>query len=124
VLNLETHFTIKEEFNYLEATKWAVREIKRWGLASLFQRATDTAYQRHVKLFYQNLSFDCEWPKVLSTSLDGVHLEIIMEDIALALKCPHECPQDLVRCDGTPHYGIFPIGLTVQEMVDDMCGGR
>jgi len=85
-LNLKTHFMIKEEFKHLKATRWAAREFKRWGLASFFHQATDTAYQHHVKLFYQNLSYDCEWLGILPTSLDGVDLEVTPSDIALALK--------------------------------------
>jgi hypothetical protein len=118
------HFMIKEEFKHLAATRWVVREFKRWSLTSLFHPAIDMAYQCHVRLFYQNLSFDCEWLGVLCTSLDGVDIEVTPSEIALALVCPHECPPELVKRDGTPQYDSPPSGLTMQAIVNDICGGR
>jgi hypothetical protein len=113
VLNIETRFMIKEEFKHLEATRWAFQEFKRQGLTSLFHPAPDMAYQRHFRLLYQNLSYDCERPGVLSTSLDGVDIKVTPSKIALALGCPHECPPKLVKWDITPRYGSPLSGLTV-----------
>jgi hypothetical protein len=95
---------IKDEFKNFQATRWAIWEFKRRGLTSFFHLATNTAYQHHVNLFYQNLSYNCERSSVISTSLDGVDLEVTPTDIVLTLGCPHECPPDLVKRDGTPRY--------------------
>jgi hypothetical protein len=46
-------------------------------------------------------------------SYDGVDLEITMEDIALAVECPHRCPLDLVKRNS--RHGIFPIGFTARN---------
>jgi hypothetical protein len=113
---------VKEEFKHLEATRWVVREFKRRGLNALFTLATVTAHLHHVGLFYQHLSYDCERLGVLSTSLDEVDIEVTPNVIAIG--CPLECPPELVKRDGTPRYGNPPPSLTVQAIVDDMCGGR
>jgi hypothetical protein len=55
-LILETSFTIKDEFSKNEATKWAVQELKRWGLKRLFKPVASTAYERLVRAFYEHLS--------------------------------------------------------------------
>jgi hypothetical protein len=122
-LTLDTHFSIKDDFKHFEATKWAVRAFKKRRLDVLFKPCTDMVFPCHVHLLYQNLTYDCNRPCILSTSFDGVAMEITVEDIALALNCPHECPPDLVHSDGTPRYDPFPIGLSVQAMVNDMCAG-
>jgi hypothetical protein len=94
------------------------------GLDTLFKPCTDMVFPRHVHLFYQNLTYDCARTGILSTSHDGVAIEITVEDIALALDCPDECPFDLVHSDGTPRYGPFPTSRSVQAMIDDMCVGQ
>jgi hypothetical protein len=93
---------IKEEFMQLEAIRWAVREFKRRALTSLLHPTPNMAYQCHVRLFYENLSYDCEWTSFLSTFLDGVDIKVTPSAIALALVFPHECLPELVKSDGTP----------------------
>jgi hypothetical protein len=104
-----------------------VRDFKRRGLAPLFQLATDTAYQSHVRVILLEFII---WLWMAGSSINfprwgwswdhyGRH-----RSCSRALECPHKWPPDLVRWKGTPRCGIFPTSLTVQEMVDDMCGGQ
>ena len=84
---LETSFAIKEDFINFEATSWAVQELKRRGLKRLFKPVTSTAYERLVKSFYENLTYDCNRPDVLSSSIDDRDIEVTVADITAALKC-------------------------------------
>ena len=83
---LEISFAIKEDFTYFEATSWAVQELKHRGLKRLFKLVTSTAYERLVRSFYENLTYDCNRPDVLSSSIDDRDVEVTVADIAAALK--------------------------------------
>jgi hypothetical protein len=58
-LMLETSIAVKEDFPKFEATSWAVQELKHRGLKRLFKPVTSTAYERLVRSFYENLTYDC-----------------------------------------------------------------
>ena len=83
---LETSFAIKEDFTNFEATSWAVQELKHRGLKRLFKPVTSIAYERLVRSFYGNLTYDCNRPDVLSSSIDDRDVEVTIADIAAALK--------------------------------------
>jgi hypothetical protein len=107
---------IKEEFKHNDDTKWALKEFKRQGLSSLFHPVTNVVYQRLVQLFFQNMTFDCERPGVLSSHLDGCAIEVTSLNIAHALGCPLSV--NLKKLGGmAPRYGSPPPGLTTLIMV-------
>jgi hypothetical protein len=91
-LILENTLAIKEEFSNNEATSWAVQELKNRGLKRLFKTVASTAYERLVRAFYEHLSYDCSWPDVLVSSIDGREVEVTKADVAAVLKCSHEPP--------------------------------
>jgi hypothetical protein len=64
-LLLENTFAIKEEFSNNEATSWAVKELKRWGLKRLFKPIASIAYKCLVREFYKHLRIDCHQPRDL-----------------------------------------------------------
>jgi hypothetical protein len=117
-LILENTFAIKEEFSHNEATSWAVRELKRWGLKRLFKPVSPTAYERLVREFYENLRCECDRQDVLFSSIDGEEVQVTIADIAAALKCNHEPPESDI-----PWLECPPM-LTVEDIVTDMCDGH
>jgi hypothetical protein len=86
----------------IKESTYAIFGTYQWGLAALFHPVTDVVYQGLVRLFYQNRTFDYERPGVLSSHLDGFAIEVTSFDIAHTLGCPHECPSEEIRQDGTP----------------------
>jgi hypothetical protein len=92
-LILENTFAIKEEFSNNEATSWAVQELKNWGLKRLFKPVTSTIYECLVRAFYEHLSYDCDQPDVLVSSIDEREVEVTIADVAAILKCSHEPPE-------------------------------
>ena len=84
---LETSFAIKEDFTNFEATSWVVQGLKHRGLKRLFKPFTSTAYERLVRSFYENLTYDCNQPDVLSSSIDDRDVEVTVANIVAALKC-------------------------------------
>ena len=114
-LILETTFAIKEDFSKNDATSWAVQELKRRGLKQLLKLVTSTAYERLVLSFYENLTYDCNRPNVLSSSIDDRDVEVTVADIAAALKCyaePLEVDEPWI---------VYPSMLTIEDIVLDMC---
>jgi hypothetical protein len=92
-LLLENTFGIKEEFSNNEATSWSVQELKNRGLKRLFKPVASTTYERLVREFYVHLSYDCDQPDVLVSSIDGREVEVTIVDVAAVLKCSHEPPE-------------------------------
>jgi hypothetical protein len=117
-LILETLFAIKEDFMDFDATRWAVREFKRSRLKWLFKPVTSTAYARLVWTFYEHLTYDCNQPDILSSSIDDRDVEIFIADIVAALKCHAECPESKEQWIACPSM------LTTEEIIEDMCEGR
>ena len=74
-LILETTFAIKEDFSKNDATRWAVQELKRYGLKRLFKPIVSTTYERLVRSFYENLKYDCNRPDVLVSSINDRDVE-------------------------------------------------
>jgi hypothetical protein len=91
-LLLENTFAIKEEFSNNEATSWAVQELKNRGLKRLFKPVAYTTYECQVREFYEHLSYDCEQPNILVSSIEGREVEVTMADVVAVLKCSHEPP--------------------------------
>ena len=89
-LMLETSFANKEDFTNFKATSWAVQELKYRGLKWLFRPVTSTAYERLVRSFYENLTYDYNRPDVLSSSIDDRDIEVTVAYIAAALNCHTE----------------------------------
>jgi hypothetical protein len=117
-LILENTFAIKEEFSNNEATSWAVQELKNWGLKRLFKPVASTAYERLVRVFYEHLSYDCDQPDVLVSSIDGREVEVTIADVTAVLKCSHEPPESDVP------WLEYPSILTLEDIVSDMCEGQ
>jgi hypothetical protein len=89
---LETSFTIKEDFTDFDATRWVVQELKHRGLKRLFKPITSTAYACLVWTFYEHLTYDCNRPNSLSSTIDDKDVEVTVADIAISLKCDAKCP--------------------------------
>jgi hypothetical protein len=117
-LILENTFAIKEEFSKNDATSWAVEESKRRGLKRLFKPVASTAYKRLGRAFYKHLSYDCSWPDVLVSSIDGREVEVTIADVAAILKCSHEPPESDIPWIDCPSM------LTLEDIVSDMCEGQ
>jgi hypothetical protein len=117
-LILENTFTIKEEFSNNDATSWAVQELKNRGLKRLFKPVASTAYERLVRAFYEHLSYDCNRPDVLVSSIDGREVEVTIADVAVILKCSHEPPESDVPWIDCPSM------LTLDDIISDMCEGQ
>jgi hypothetical protein len=115
---LETSFAVKEDFTKFEATSWAVQELKHHDLKRLFKLVTSTAYERLVRSFYENLKYDCNWPDVLSSSIDNRVVEVTIADIVVALKCNVKCPE------ANDQWIDLPSMLTTEDIVGDMCVGQ
>lgn len=96
---------------------WAVEEFKHLGLTRLFKLVISTTYERLIQLFYENFTFDYNRPGALSSSIDGVDVEVTSADITAALRCHHECP--LME----DQFVVFPSMLTIPDIVGDMCEG-
>jgi hypothetical protein len=92
-LILESTFAIKEEFSNNEVTSWAVQELKNRGLKRLFKLVASTAYKRLVRAFYEHLSYNCDQPDVLVSSIDGREMEVTIADVVAILNCSHEPPE-------------------------------
>jgi hypothetical protein len=112
---LETSFAIKKDFSKFEATSWAVQQLKRCGLKRLFKPVTSTTYEHLLWSFYENLKYDCNQPNVLSSSINGRDIEVIVADIAAALKCNTEQPE------ANDQWTTHPSMLTIEDIVSDMC---
>jgi hypothetical protein len=117
-LILENTFAIKEDFSNNDATSWVVQELKRQGLKRLFKPVASTTYERLVHAFYEHLSYDCSWPDVLVSSIDGRDVEVTIADVAAILKCSHEPPKlDVPWID-------CPSLVTLEDIVSNMCEGQ
>jgi hypothetical protein len=117
-LILENTFAFKEEFSNNEATSWAVQELKRRGLKRLFKHVASTTYERLVEMFYEHLRYECGWPNVLFSSIDGINVEVTIADVAAVLKSSHEPSEsDIPWID-------YPSMLTIEDIVSDMCQGQ
>jgi hypothetical protein len=86
-LMLETSFVVKEDFTKFEATSWAIQQLKHHSLKRLFKLVTSTTYERLVWSFYENLTYDCNRPDVLSSSIDDRDVVVTVANIVVALKC-------------------------------------
>ena len=117
-LILETSFAIQDDFTDFDETRWAVREFKCHGLKQLFKLIASTAYACLVRTFYKHLTYDCNRPDILSSTINDVDIEVTTVDIAAALKCHVECPQS------EEQWEACPFTLTIEEIVDDMCEER
>jgi hypothetical protein len=117
-LILETSFAIKDEFSKNDATGWVVQELKNRGLKRLFKPVASTTYERLVRIFYEHLRYECNWPDVLFTSIDGIDVEVTTADVAAILKCSHEPPESDVPWIDCPSM------LTLEDIVSDMCEGQ
>jgi hypothetical protein len=115
---LETSFTVKEDFTKFEATSWAIQQLKRHGLKRLFKPVTSTAYERLVRSFYENLTYDYNRPDVLSSSIDDRDVKVTLANIATALKCNAEQPE------ADDQWIARPSMLTTEDIVGDMCEGQ
>jgi hypothetical protein len=107
-------FAIKEDFSNNEATSWAVQELKRQGLKRLFKLVTSTAYECLVRMFYEHLSYECSWPEILFSSIDGIDVEVTIADVAAILKCSHEPPKSDIPFIDCPSM------LTIEDIVSNM----
>jgi hypothetical protein len=112
------HFSKKKEFSNNEATSWAVQELKNRGFKRLFKPVASTAYERLVKAFYEHLSYDCDQPDVLVSSIDEREVEVTIADVKAILKCSHEPLESDVPCLKCPPM------LTHEDIVSDMCEGQ
>jgi hypothetical protein len=92
--------------------------LKNWGLKRLFKHVTSTAYERLVREFYEHLSYDCNQPDILVSSIDGREVEVTIADVAAVLKCNHEPPKSDVP------WLECPSMLTLEDIVFDMCEGQ
>jgi hypothetical protein len=113
-LILENMFAIKEEFSNNEATSWAVQELKCQGLKRLFKLVTSTAYECLVRMFYEHLRYECSWPEILFSSIDGIDVEVTIADVAAILKCSHEPPKSDIPFIDCPSM------LTIEDIVSNM----
>jgi hypothetical protein len=84
----------------------------------LFKPITSIAYGCLVRTFYEHLTYDCNWPNILSSTIDDIDVEVTIADIATTLKCHAECPQS------EEQWVAFLSMLTTKEIVIDMCEGR
>jgi hypothetical protein len=87
-------------------------------LKRLFKPVASTAYERLVREFYEHLSYGCDQPDVLVSSIDGREVEVTIADVAAVLKCNHEPPEldvPWLEC---------PSMLTLEDIVSDMCEGQ
>jgi hypothetical protein len=117
-LILENTFAIKEEFFNNEATSWAVQQLKNQGMKRLFKPVASTTYERLVKAFYEQLSYDCDQQDVLVSSIDGREVEMTIADVAVILKCSHKPPESDIPWVECPSL------LTLKDIVFDMCEGQ
>jgi hypothetical protein len=117
-LILENTFAIKEEFSNNEATSWVVQELKNRGLKRFFKPVASTTYERLVRAFYEHLSYDCDQPDILVSSIVEREVEVTIADVATVLKCSHEPSESDV-----PWLECPPM-LTLEDIVSDMCEGQ
>jgi hypothetical protein len=77
-------------------------------------QANPTAYARLVHTFCEHLTYNCNRPYILYSTIDDVDIEVTIVDIAAALKCYDECPQS------EELWEAYPSMLSTKEIVDDM----
>jgi hypothetical protein len=85
------------------------------GLNRLFKLVTSIAYERLVRSFYENLTYDYNRPNVLSSSIVDRDIKVTVVDIAAALKCYAEQPE------ADDQWIACPSILTTEDIVGDMC---
>jgi hypothetical protein len=95
-----------------------VQKLKNRGLKRLFKPVTSTAYECLVRAFYEHLSYDCDQPDILVSSIDGREVEVTIADVAAILKCNHLHPKSDVP------WLECPTMLTHKDIVSDMCEGQ
>jgi hypothetical protein len=64
------------------------------------------------------MSYDCDQPNVLVSSIDGREVEVTIANVAAVLKCSHEPPESDI-----PWLECPPM-LTLNGIVFDMCEGQ
>jgi hypothetical protein len=64
------------------------------------------------------LTYDCNQPDVLSSSIDDRDVKVTVADIATALKCNAEHPE------ADDQWIDHPSMLTTEDIVGDMCEGQ
>jgi hypothetical protein len=92
--------------------------LKNWGLKRLFKPVTSTAYEHLVRELFEHLSYDCNQPDILVSSINGREMEVTIADVAAVLKCNHEPPESDVP------WLECPSMLTLEDIVFDMCEGQ
>jgi hypothetical protein len=95
-----------------------VQELKHRGLKRLFKPVASTAYECLVRTFYEHLRYECSQPNVLSSSIDGIDVEVTIADVAAVLKCSHEPPESDVP------WLECPSMLTLEDIIFNMCEGQ
>jgi hypothetical protein len=96
----------------------AVQELKHLGLRWLFKPVTSTTYERLVRSFYENLTYNCNRPDILSSSIDDKDVKVTVANIAAALKCHAEPPE------AEEPWIVYPSMLTTEDIMVDMCEGQ
>ena len=81
---------IRDDLKNFEATRWVVDKFKHHWLRRLFKPVTSTTYNSLIKQFYEHLTFDCNKPGVMSSSIMGVDIEVTSTNIVAAIKCNNE----------------------------------
>ena len=64
------------------------------------------------------MTYDYNWPDVLSSSIDDKDVEVTVANIAAALKCNVEQPE------ADNQWIAHPSMLTTEDIVRDMCEGQ
>ena len=84
----------------------------------MFKPVTSTAYECLVQSFYENLTYDCNQPSVLSSFINDKDVKVTVADIAAALKCHTE------QLEAKDQWIAHPSLLTTKDIVGDMCEGQ
>jgi hypothetical protein len=92
--------------------------LKHRGLKWLFKPVTSIAYERLVRSFDENLTYDCNLLDVLSSSINDRVVEVTVADIAAASKCNAERPE------ADDQWIDRPSMLSTEDIVGDMCEGQ
>jgi hypothetical protein len=114
-LDPETKFDIVGSFREIDDVKWARKQFKNRHLMPLLKPVYHFYYPRFVRLFYKNLNYDTAHPGVLFSEIEGEQFQVTVEDIAEALRCPHENFSP-TRYTEAPDFDLHMI-------VRDMCDG-
>ena len=85
-LILDTSLAIQDDFTDFNATRWVVQEFKRCWLKRLFTQITSTTHARLVRTFYEHLTYDCNRPNILSSTIDDIDIEVTTLDIAAVVQ--------------------------------------